>query len=102
MEDFGRTREEWLKQFIELPNVIPDSSDIFCRVFECLNMKDLSQCLANWLEVEHRRRFVVAVDGKTICGSANAEHKAYHVVGAFVTENQSTFGEISVPEKQTK
>ena len=94
MEDFGRTREEWLKQFLELPNGIPDS-DTFRRVFERLNPKELSQCLANWLDVEHRKRSVVAVDGKTICGSANAEHKAFHVVSAFVTDNQITLGEIN-------
>ena len=98
MEDFGRTREEWLKQFLELPNGIPDS-DTFRRVFERLNPKELSQCLVNWLDVEHRKRSVVAVDGKTICGSANAEHKAFHVVSAFVTDNQITLGEIAVPEK---
>ena len=98
MEDFGRTREEWLKQFLELPNGIPDSGT-FRRVFERLNPKELSQCLSNWLEVEHRKRSVVAVDGRTICWSANAEHKAYQVVSAFVTENQITSGEIAVLEK---
>ena len=98
MEDFGRTREEWLKQFLELPNGIPDS-DTFRRAFERLNPKELSQCLVNWLEAEHAKRAVVAVDGKTICGSANAEHKAFHVVSAFVTDNQITLGEIAVPEK---
>ena len=98
MEDLGRTMEEWLKQFLELPNGIPNS-DTFRCVFERLNPKELSQCLSNWLEVEHRKRSVVAVDGKTICGSANVEHNAYHVVRAFVTENQITLGEIAVPEK---
>lgn len=42
---------------------------------------------------------MIAVDGKTICGNANAEHKAYHVVSAFVSENQITLGEIAVPDK---
>ena len=40
---------------------------------------------------------VIVVDGKTMRGSA--EHKAYHVVSAFVAENQITLGEIAVPEK---
>ena len=101
MENFGRTREEWLKQFLELPNGIPDS-DTYRRIFERLNPKELSQCLSNGLEVEHRKRSVVAVDGKTACGGANAEHKAYHVVSALVTENQITLGEIAVPEKTNK
>ena len=98
MEEFGKARKEWLEGFLELPNGIPDS-DTFRRVFERLNPKELSQCLVNWLEAEHAKRAVVAVDGKTICGSANAEHKAYHVVSAFVSENQITLGEIAVPDK---
>ncbi|WP_156938420.1 hypothetical protein [Cloacibacillus evryensis] len=40
---------------------------------------------------------VIVVDGKTMRGSA--EHKAYHVVSAFVAENQITLGEIAVTEK---
>ena len=42
---------------------------------------------------------MIAVDGKTICGSRNSQHKAYHVVSAFVAENQITLGEINVEEK---
>ena len=41
----------------------------------------------------------IAVDGKTICGSGNESHRAYHVVSAFVAENQITLGEITVEEK---
>lgn len=45
------------------------------------------------------QRSVVAVDGKTIRGSGNSTHKAYHVVSAFVAENQITLGEVVVEEK---
>ena len=34
-----------------------------------------------------------------ICGSGKDNHRAYHVVSAFVTENQLTLGEIYVEEK---
>ncbi len=33
MEEFGKQRREWLGNFLELPNGIPDS-DTFRRVFE--------------------------------------------------------------------
>ncbi len=72
---------------------------LYSLKFERLDPKELSQCLSYWLEVEHAKRAVVAVDGKTICGSANEEHKAYHAVCAFVHENQITLGEIAVPGK---
>ena len=98
MEEFGTEREEWLRSFLELPNGIPDS-DTFRRVFERLKPDELSKCLFNWLDDEHERRSVINIDGKTIRGSANAEHKAYHVVSAWVAENQITLGQIQVEEK---
>lgn len=41
-------------------------------------------------------------DRKTICGSKNTEHKAYHVVNAFVAENQITLGKIEVGKKSNE
>lgn len=101
MEAFGLEREEWLRTFLELPNGIPDS-DTFRRLFERLNPTELSECLYGWLDTEREKRSVIAVDGKTIRGSANANHKAYHVVSAFVAENQITLGEIVVDEKSNE
>ncbi len=45
---------------------------------------------------------MIAVDGKTICGSGNNEHRAYHVVSAFVAENQMILGEITTEEKSNE
>ena len=98
MEEFGKERESFLRKFLELPNGIPDS-DTFRRLFEKLEPEELSECLVNWLDVELPERCVIAVDGKTIRGSANKEHKAYHVVSAFVAESQITLGEVTVEEK---
>jgi hypothetical protein len=39
------------------------------------------------------------IDGKTIRGSGNSEHKAYHIVSAWVAENQMALGQIKVEEK---
>lgn len=101
MEAFGLEREQWLRTFLELPNGIPDS-DTFRRLFERLNPAELSDCLYDWLEIEREKRSVVAIDGKTIRGSRNTAHKAYHVVSAFVAENQITLGEIVVEEKSNE
>lgn len=98
MEAFGKSRQKYLAKFLELPNGIPDS-DTFRRVFEKLNPSELSSCLINWISVERNSRGTVAIDGKTICGSGNNKHKAYHVVSAFAAENQLTLGEICVEEK---
>lgn len=98
MEAFGIEREEFLRSFLELPNGIPDS-DTFRRLFEKLDPEALSECLVNWINVELPDRCVIAVDGKTIRGSEDKTHKAYHVVSAFVAESQITLGEITVDEK---
>ena len=87
MEAFGKSRQEYLGKFLELPNGIPDS-DTFRRVFEKLDPSELSSCLIDWVSAERAERGVVAMDGKTICGSGNAKHRAYHVISAFAAENQ--------------
>ena len=101
MEAFGLEREEWLGEFLELPHGIPDS-DTFRRVFERINPQELSKCLYDWISVERAKREIVSIDGKTIRGSGNADHKAYHVVSAFVAEHQITLGEITVGEKSSE
>lgn len=97
MEAFGKSRQEYLAKFLELPNGVSDG-DTFRRVFEKLNSSELSSCLINWISVERNSRGTVAIDGKTICGSGNDKHRAYHVVSAFVAENQLTLGEICVAD----
>ena len=101
MEAFGLEREEWLREFLELPHGIPDS-DTFRRLFERINPQELSKCLYDWIALEREKRGVVSIDGKTIRGSGNADHTAYHVVSAFVAENQITLGEITVGEKSSE
>ena len=56
----------------------------------------------NWLEAELPDRCVIAIDGKTICGSASKSHKAYRIVGSFVAEDRITLGEITVDEKSNE
>lgn len=63
MEDFGKERETWFRQFLELPNGIPDS-DTFRRLFERLNPEALSECLYDWLANNRKEGSVIAVVGE--------------------------------------
>ena len=101
MEAFGELRKEWLETFLELPHGIPDS-DTFRRVFERLNPEALAECLYDWLGCHWDHGTVVAIDGKTICGSKSKSHKAYHVVSAFAAENQLVLGELVTGEKSNE
>lgn len=101
MEVFGREREAWFGRFPELPNGIPDS-DTFRRIFERVNPEELAEALYDWLCEIREDGSVIAVDGKTIRGSKNSEHKAYHIVSAFAAENRITLGEITTDEKSNE
>jgi predicted transposase YbfD/YdcC len=101
MEVFGKERETWFRGFLTLPNGIPDS-DTFRRIFERINPAELAEALYDWLCEMRPEGSVVAIDGKTIRGSKSDEHKAYHIVSAFVAENQITLGEVTVEEKSNE
>ena len=102
MEIFGNERKEWLSKFLELPNGTPDS-DTFRRVFERLDPAQVSRWLSDWNHEERREGGrLVNIEGKTICGSANRDHRAYHVVSAWDGESGITLGELQVDEKSNE
>ena len=103
MEEFGIERQEWLSEFLELPNGIPDS-DTFRRVFERIDSKELAECLNQWLEVaQESGGRLVNIDGKTIRGSRKrGDHSAIHVVSAWVHENEMVLGQLAVEEKSNE
>ena len=73
----------------------------------CLIPGCLPSALLDWIatiwpsyEAEPSLGEVIAIDGKTIRGSADCSHKAFHFISAFfIAESQITFGELAVPEK---
>jgi len=101
IEEFGKARQAWLGTFLDLKNGIPDK-DTFRRVFERLDPAGLAKCLYSWLDRRDCAGKTVSIDGKTIRGSQNAAHKAYHVVSAWVSENQITLGEVAVDGKSNE
>jgi predicted transposase YbfD/YdcC len=72
-------------------------------VLERVKPEELSKWLNEWLGAERGKGGrSVNFDGKTICGSKNAQHKAYHVVSAWVSEHRITLGELAVEEKSNE
>lgn len=101
MQTFAIERYDWLSQYLELPEEVP-CSDTFRRILERIDPKKLSDYLYDWLGVCAKKGEVVSIDGKTIRGSKNSHHKAYHVVSAFVRENSLTLGELKIEEKSNE
>src|SRR5262249_59268964 len=95
-EAYGRAKEQWLRQFLTLPNGIP-SHDTFARVLARLNPEELQQCFLRWMqavsEVTHGE--VVAIDGKTLRRSFDrATGKgAIHMVSAWASANRLVLGQ---------
>jgi predicted transposase YbfD/YdcC len=103
MEELGREREAWFRQFLELPNGIPDE-DTFRRLFERINPAELMGCLQNWLcEMGEAGGRHIAIDGKTIRGSGQeGKHQAVHMVSAWVNENNLVLGQLATEEKSNE
>jgi len=70
MENYGLSKQQWLEEFLELPEGIP-SDDTFRRLFEKLNPQALEQVLAKWLQpiLGSFAQEVVPIDGKTLKGA---------------------------------
>jgi hypothetical protein len=70
MENYGIAKQQWLEEFLELPNGIP-SDDTFRRVFERINPDALEQCLTKWLQsmLGSIVGEIIPIDGKSVRGS---------------------------------
>jgi predicted transposase YbfD/YdcC len=97
---FARQRESWFRRFLALPGGIP-SHDTFERVFAALDPHALEVCCLAWLRavaglvgVEH-----IAIDGKSLRGSASSKLGALHVVSAWATQAQVSLGQVAVEGK---
>ena len=88
IETYGNSKEEWLKQFLGLPNGIP-SHDTFARVFARLDPEKLETEFRNWVQTIAGKLSaqVIALDGKASRGSYDREKgiKDLQLVSAWAT-----------------
>lgn len=105
MEAYGRAKEQWLRQFLALPNGIP-SHDTFARVLARLKPEELQQCFLRWMQAvsEVTQGEVVAVDGKTLRRSFDraSGKSAIHMVSAWASANRLVLGQQKVDEKSNE
>jgi predicted transposase YbfD/YdcC len=105
---FGRTKEEWLRTFLDLPGGIP-SHDTFRRVFSILDPAAFERCFMAWMAavVDVCGGKLIAIDGKSLRRSfEHAWDKSgmAHLVSAFVTAggNKLVFGQLAVEDKENE
>jgi predicted transposase YbfD/YdcC len=101
--DFANNRLDWFKRFLKLPNGIP-SHDTFERVFAKIDPAVFNRCCIAWLRdvsdlvgLGH-----LAIDGKTLRGSASSKQGPLHLVSAWATEAQLSLGEVAVEGKSNE
>src|SRR5260221_2160964 len=104
-EDFGQEREEWLRQFLELPEGIP-SHDTFNRVLRLLDPVEFQACFLRWMQAvaEVTAGEVVAIDGKALRRSfaKGTGKRAIHMVSAWASENGAVLGQRKVDTKSNE
>ena len=105
MEQYGNAKQEWLKQFLELPNGIP-SHDTISRLFARLDPKEFEQCFQDWVKTisELIPGEVISIDGKTVkhSGSKTKNQKPIHVVNAWASKQRLVLGQTKVNDKSNE
>jgi len=111
MKDFGEIQmfaeahEEWFKKHLLLPNGIP-SHDTMGRVLSMLNPEHFADCFISWVKKVKKllNEDVVAIDGKTLCGSSEKTNgiKAVHLVNAYSCVNGITLKQVKVDDKSNE
>lgn len=103
--EYGRQKQSFLKQFLELPNGIP-SHDTFNRVFCHLDQQAFGQCLWQWSAelVEQLQRPQVSLDGKVLRATAKAGHKKSGIclISAWVDSHRLVLGQRQVAGKSNE
>lgn len=87
IEDYGRDKEAFLRNFLELPNGIP-SHDTLNRIFRYLNPDQLANCLSRWgMEIlGFLSEKGIQIDGKECRGTTakGKKHASVQMVSAWV------------------
>jgi predicted transposase YbfD/YdcC len=102
IHEFALDRRSWLARYLDLSQGIP-SEDTIGRVLARLDPGAFEKCLLSWIQAVQERTAdrLVAIDGKTLRGSADAERgrAAIHMVSAWATANKLSLGQVVVGEK---
>lgn len=105
VEEYGRSKLEWFKGFLELPNGIP-SHDTFDRLFARLEPEQMREFFRRWLDdlADSLVGKTVGIDGKTLRGSADPKNgtKPIHMVSAWASDLGLVLGQTKTEVKSNE
>ena len=91
--EWAEDNEAWLKRYLVLEHGTP-SHDTFGRVFRLLDAKVFEACFRDWISgLAGAVAGVVAIDGKTACGSWDGHNTALHTISAYATASGLCLGQ---------
>jgi hypothetical protein len=100
--EYGRTKQDWLKTWLELPNGIP-SPDTFSRVLARIKPAQLQKCFMGWMSAvtEVTKGELLNIDGKTLRGAKSARNSRslIHMVSVWSASQHLVLGQTKVSEK---
>jgi len=108
IERWAKAKQEWLGEFLELPNGIP-SRDCIRRILSLLKPEAFQKCFREWITAcllgdangSHR---TIAIDGKTMRRSHDkaAGLGPLHIVSAWASEAGIALGQLATEEKSNE
>lgn len=105
IEDFGKEKIDWLRQYIPLENGVP-SHDCISYVLSRLSPTGFRECFMSWTEsvVVATGGEVIAIDGKTARGSRDRKNdrNPLHMVSAWACSNRMVLGQQATDEKSNE
>lgn len=105
IEQFGKEKLAWLRNYIPLVNGVP-SHDCIAYVICRLSPLKFRDCFLSWTQAvaEHTGGEVIAVDGKTARGSRDRKNQRnpLHMVSAWACQNRLVLGQQATEEKSNE
>ncbi|PCH51221.1 MAG: hypothetical protein COC22_05475 [Flavobacteriaceae bacterium] len=104
MVGFSKSKEDFLRTFLELPNGIP-SEDTINRLFTSIDSIQLENYFIEWVNsiADLSLGQIIAIDGKTIRGAKHKGKKSpIHMVSAWACENNLVLGQVKTDEKSNE
>jgi predicted transposase YbfD/YdcC len=105
---WAENRQDWLEQFLSLPNGIP-SRDCIRRLLIALKPEAFQKCFQDWITDaiqtdDSSPDLLIAIDGKTCRRSHDASQQlgALHIVSAWASEEGIALGQVATEEKSNE
>lgn len=105
IEEFGREKLDWLRQFAPFANGVP-SHDCIANVISRLSVTGFQTCFRQWTRAAMQAvgGEVLAIDGKTARGSRDRRRgrQALHMVSAWASATRLVLGQEATAEKSNE